>query len=431
MSTTIHERADEQHPHKDEENELFPRVLTTKLVADHEAARERRQALQSWVIGAGLGLLALGLPLYGPFSQVNWSAPGPRALVHGLAEALGMPRERLGFAASALFLALALPMVTRAVRRFGFAHEHALPCSLLAILSPLGWLRATTAGDFFLGVVVAAALMHELASHRRGARALLFYAVGALLHAEALLYLPALVLWRPAGHSKASDGTPRSWRPAQVVLIGGALAGLAIAAQLAFPVAWSLDPLNIVGVPLYLAFAVIGLIAPWVRRAGEVARPPAWYLALLLAPLPGLVVGEFGQGSWLIPLAAAGLADLAQHSAGERSWVRWTLPRAALQLGAILLALWMKGNEAQSEVDWHARVRAELEPGDLVVIDDPQSRYLITERWDLEAISSDSPHLKERLEAAHEGGQRVVLATIPPAGLPELGFEPHVLSTAR
>ena len=405
-----HERAHDQE-HNDE-TELFPRVLTTRLVGDQEAARDKRLSLQALVIGAGLAILALGLPLQSRLQVPSWSAPLPRALVGSLAESLGLTWERAGFLLAAVFLGLSVPAITATLKRVGFDHAVALPSTLIALLSPLGWLGSTTACDLSLGVLLTSWLMHELFAERSVRRVVVVYAVGISLHVDVVLLLPAAalsMLGAPSGGGETAGRAKSAWTVAAaglaIVLLAGAR-GLLPGGSL-WPLHFQVDGLF---VPVMLGLALWGLVAPWLRASREVARPPAWCVAFLLVPLPTLVTRGGAQGAWLIPVAALGLADFIQRGRTEHATVARGLALLGLQLAATA-ALTFGWESMDPNRAWRATARAELEPSDLVLTDDPLHTFYLAQRWGLEVAWSGDPDLNERLDGAREAGRRVVLDT--------------------
>jgi len=408
------------HDHDGEhEGELFPRVLTAKLVGEREEQRLGRETRQVWMVGAGLAIVALGLPLSRVLGQTIFSAPLPRAALGFLAELTGAPRERVGFALAAVMFGLSIPLIASTLRAVGFVQHALLPAALIATLSPLGWLGATSATDFCLGVLVCTWLARGLFAHSSVGRLLLVYAFGVILHSDAVWLLPAVTLGASTGPRDNGEESPSRFARALQTGLGGiamlilARFGGGLAENLPWPLgSGSTRPgtpdlsraLTVLG---GLGIGLWGLIAPWTRGAEEVSRPPIWCLLFLILPLPTLFIGGVSMGSWLIPIAALGLADLIQRGQTETGSLRRGLMLLAVQLLLTLGLAWRWEAEDPNRA-WREIARAQLEPADLVISDDPRHLYLLVERWGLEACVSTAPDLSDRVARARSAGQRIV-----------------------
>ncbi|MFT5048742.1 MAG: hypothetical protein ACI8QZ_000129 [Chlamydiales bacterium] len=416
------------HDHDDgHEGELFPRVLTAKLVGEREEQRLRREARQVWMVGAGLAILALGLPLSRVLVGAPSLSPLPHAAIDFLGELTGAPRERISFALSAMLLGLSIPLIASTLRAVGFIQQALLPATLIAALSPLAWLGATSATDFFLGVVACAWLLRELFARSSPVRLLIAYGVGILLHVDMVLLLPALVLGSAAGTGE--PGAPA--RPARALMTGlGAVAILAltrIAGGLAGNAPWLLGTgmvqLDAPSIPRALlilgglGIGLWGLVAPWTRAAEEVSRPPAWCILFLALPLPTLLFDGASMGSWLVPIAALGLADLVQRGKNDHGNLQRGLVLLIVQV-LLTVGLAWRWEAQDPQRAWRKAARMQLEPGDLIVSDEPLHLHLLVERWGLEACPSTATDLPQRVAAARAAERRVVLDASPSTPMP-------------
>ncbi|MCP3919502.1 MAG: hypothetical protein GY711_28525 [bacterium] len=411
------------HDHGDEP---FPRHALVDLVSVEEAGRARRQRAQSWVIGAALTLLALGMPVrrvlfVDPSLWQGGDGAQPGSLIAALLRsAFGAPHERAWYLVSAVGWGASLPLITGMLRRLGFAHSTTMLAALTALFAPFVWTGATLPVSFGPGVFGASLLMAALfAEPRRPARVAAALLVASVLDAELLWLVPA-VLWAVRKDRRAA------------VFVATAAVGYLAAHYGSSPArrAWLSDgPLfptdarlaslrGLLSLLGGLGVAAYGLFATFdPRRRAEESRPPRWIilwcLAFLFALIPGHPSGHL-MGAFWVPAAALGLADAYQRKWSDERIVRWGTVLLGIQV-ALALSLTAILSVTDPLREWRAAARQHLEPTDVVVTDSAERLHLLRARWGLEAHGSLTPPAEvvrdaERASAA----ERRVIRDGPP-----------------
>lgn len=391
----------------------FPREEITALVSQAEAKRARKETLQVWALGLGLGCVALGLPTERLWAsedivaQVAGDGPSAFGLVVPLASLLhhlaGMSAERALFLVAALSYGLLLPALRSLMRTIGFPHGLSLAASSAVVLSPGVWLCATLPLDFIPGALGATLLARSLFQTEQRTkqgyqwRASTLTLLAFLLGPENLLLIPA-VAWAVSSHP-SSRRLPRFFPAFNLILVlavalvvlmvspGGSLHKWRDLLE-ALLAGGSMDPILklrwLVWLPAYLGLSAAGLwFLFFSRRAAEETPPPGWVVYWCLAALVPVLGGTLPHGpvaGFLAPMAAIGIADWLMRMDREERVVPWAMGLLAAQLGLTLGATyWMY------QTDPHAafrRVATEvLEPSDRVVTSDPDHHYLLERRW--------------------------------------------------
>lgn len=397
--------------------EPLSRERLTALLGEAEAARERRGRWQGWLLGAGLAILALGLPqerLWGGMDlarQVAGNGERTAGLVFPLAVALrslfGLGAEQACFLLAAVTYGLCVPALMGMMRSIGFLHGPSLAAALVAVLSPVAWIGCTTPLDLAPGILGATLLLWTLFRPQERVpsgyhwRASTTLALAFLLRPENALLFPAVV-WAVSVHRGLGKlrgpaaglvialavtspllglftGSPEraelGWRTLDMVLAGRA------------PSASNLL-LGLVAVPLGLGASAWGVYVLLLgRRSPEETPAPKWvvpWCLVVLAPIVGGTPWSGPVGGFLIPAAAVGLADWLTRTAGEERARRRAFALLAIQLVATgLVAVgWRLGDPLR---EWRATARAALEPDDAVVAADARVLYLTGVRWGLAA----------------------------------------------
>jgi len=419
----------------------FERERLTELLRGAEVTRRRRRRLQVALIGAALGILALGLPserLWGDMGLVRLAVrDGDRSygLLFPLAIAVqkltGLRAEQAYFLIGAVAYGLLFPTTMRLLRRIGFKRGASLAGALTATLSPLAWLGATQPGDFAPGALGATLLLGTLFQPRQRwsggyqvrAASLLFLAF--LLSPENLLLAPAVVwaVGRRAGRGQASlTAGPMA------LIVGTSVWFLVATGEVdGRPLYWHLlDTLlagreqSLAALPLWLGTFAVGLGGALLglytlllgRRNSEEAPPPSWivpWCLVVLAPVVGGSPAAGPVGGYLLPAAAVGVADWLTRREQERSARRWSvvLPLAHVLLTAVVAVTWNLTDPLRS---WRADARAQLEPTDVVIAPGSERRYLLIQRWGLTAFPSREDLPAELQGELALGARRLVLA---------------------
>jgi len=401
-------------------SEPFPRQLTAQLVAGAEAARRLREALPVWVLAAGLAALALGLPCERLWGHLHYlpaafeGRPQPYALqglvARWLASLFGTSGERAWYLVSALAYGAALPALFGLARGVGFDARAALLAALVVVTAPIAWLGATLPGPFGAALLSSTLLLRALCERSASSRTAFAARAAALtLWAVALepsaAWLAPAALWAVLAHRPPP---PKDQAPCRRAASGAWL----VAAALGALVQWALWPgagllqrtllaglgggpgvlfLWALWLPLGLGFAGLGLFELFAgRRSPEESRPPRWFAAWCLAPLPAILAGSpVGRlpGAALLPAAALGLADwMAREERPEdegRALRRAALVLAAqVALGALVVAAFV---HTDPERGWRELARRELEPSDVVLTTSELHLYLLRHRWHVRA----------------------------------------------
>ena len=409
----------------------FPRHEVAELVDAAARARAARERWQGWVLGAALTLVALGLPLGRVLvtAPTLWTAEGgahPYPLLVPLARwllgRLGGSPETPWFLLSALGWGLSMPVLLSTARRLGFPRGLALPAALVALLSPAAWIGACLPHTFGLGVLGASLLLDALLARERASalgyatRASAVWCLSVLAEPELAGLLPAVVwacVWRGRGALAARLAPPLAAAALVLLLMSASRAGawwrapgVGVAETLAFP----LDA----GIGLAVAaWGVVALFAT--RRSSEESSPPPWMLAWCGAFLLHLVPGHPPLeilGTYLVPVAALGIADWLQREPLEERARRWAL---SLLLAQLLVAAGARSFAVATDPGraWRELARTHLEPGDVVLSSLVERRYLLRHRFGLAAL--EPPGRRAEIEALVASGRRVVLDGVPPA----------------
>lgn len=447
--------------------EAFPREELTSLVGEAAEAEARRGLLQVWALGAGLMVLAMGLPLerlWASEAMVAQAADGgPRGygLVAPMASllhfALGLSVERSMYLLAALSYGLLLPALHRLLRAIAFPPELCLGAALGVLLGPGLWITATLPLDFLPGVLgatlLASTLFRTEQRTRQGYqwRASSLSLLAFMLGPQNLLLVPAVAL--ATSQHPAAKHQPRLLPAANlllamgvgvVVLMGGVGAGGESWSNLLESLlsGGSMDPAGKLGwlawMPLYLGLATLGLgTLLFGRRAAEESPPPSWVVPWCAAALIPVLGGSLAHGpaaGFLVPMAAIGLADrLLRIEREER-----VLPMVVgLLLVQILLSVGASAYLTLTDPNTKFRqvARQSLNPTDLVLTQDPDHAYLLRYRYGVRCASSseefqpaisagdtliiDSWAERETRPDASAAGAALVLALTPKGLTPE------------
>ncbi len=405
--------------------ELFPRQLTAGLVAEAEATAERRALGPVLAVAAGLVLLALGLPNErlprlpmsswpAAWDSPLWASPAPlsNALVRAASALGGVSLERIWYLFAALTFAACLPALVALLRGVGFGARTSLLAAVCALASPLAWDGATRPGPFPAGVLVATWLAALLFRHGRERPARSSWGVSLAWGIAVLIHPDMWLAWPVIAATQIGEGrtlTTAFWVALPLVI----LCGLAPGVSWQVPSPGTLAPRGVHAARLALStgaslVGLFGLMAG--RRAAEESAPPfwtkLWFGALLLPLAMGHAPGGF-EGTWLVPLAALGLADLAtRHAREERAHGLL----AGLLVVGVLSCVGARLALGGPDAPWRATARARLEPGDVVFSAQPAHLYLLEQRYGLVAIDLRSPaETAAGLTAWASAGRRLVL----------------------
>lgn len=392
-----------------------PRERMAELIGEAGAARARRERLQGWVIGAGIALVALGLPgerLWGDMELARQTAGnGERSagIVFPLAvlvrHGLGVDAELACRLLAAVSYGLCVPALVGLLRSIGFDHLLALLAALTALLAPTAWIAGSMPLDFAPGMLGATLVLWALFRPRERVangyhwRAATSLALAFLLRPENALLFPA-VLWAVSRHrglgrlrgpsaglvlalatalplfglvSGAPERTALGWR-----LLDTVLAGREPSLQAA--------PRWILALGLGLGAGVFGLYVLLLgRRLPEETPPPKWvvpWCLVVLAPVAGGRPEAGPVGAYLIPAAAVGIADWLTRTVGEKRALRRGSALLAVQLG-LTAAVTFAWRASDPLADWRHTARLVLDPADVVVAADPRHGYLAGVRFRL------------------------------------------------
>lgn len=399
----------------------FPRDEITALVSQAEAGRARREAFQAWALGAGLALVALGLPterLWGSgriVSQVAGEGPSAFGLVVPIASALhhlaGFAPERALYLVAAISYGLLLPALRGLLRTIGFPHGLSLAAATAVVLGPGIWTAATLPLGFLPGVLGATLLAESLFRTQQRTkqgyqwRASIFSLLAFLLGPENLLLVPAAA-WAVTLHPTAK-ALPRLLPAFNLVLV----LGVALVVLMTSPggslhkwnallesllAGGSMDPASklrwVLWMPAFLGAAAFGLWAlAWGKRAPEESPPPHWVYAWCLVALVPLLGGSLSYGpvaGFLVPMAAVGLADSLMRMEREERVLPIAMTLVIVQLiAAFGTSGYLRWTDPLGE--FRGVARASLNPTDHVVAADPDHRYLLRRRWGLSVSAPD------------------------------------------
>ena len=411
--------------------QVFPRRLTSDLLAQAQRAEARRVRAQVLVLAAAILALALGMPNELPWGA-GWltrSIAGERpadllgALGRGLSALSGLGPDSTAYLLSALFLSANFILFYRLLVGFGFPPLAGLVGTATACLAPLSWLAGTSGLAFGAGALAACALaLALLRGSREGRAAAIFplYTLAWLIYPENGLLLPACWL--------ALEGCP-AWvkRRARLgLLASGALCLLRVAwlppASLPAP---QLSVSGFLGC-LGLGTALLGFGSLlFARRPEEESAPPPWVLAWLLCGALGCALTPIGAGpagACLLPIGALGVADWVARQ--EREGLALRVGAAFLLPQVLLCGLAQPLFRATlaRDLPFVARAHERLELGDFVLAAGERASFLLRHRfglevWTLEPEPSDAWPGWSRAREARAAGRRLVLVA-------QLGHEP-------
>ncbi|MFT4542124.1 MAG: hypothetical protein ACI835_004591, partial [Planctomycetota bacterium] len=359
---------------------VFPRQLTSDLLAKAEKSEVRRGRVQAWVVAFGLLVLTLGLPIELPWGTGEWSRAiaGERGrdmlawMGAMVASLTGLDADPAAYLLAAAFLALNCISIYHLLVKFGFEHYPALAGAVMAALAPLSFVSAASATAYGAGSLAACWLARALLSSSRDLQpAFIFpaYTLGWIFHWEIGLLLPAAWV--------ALSGAPH-WKRKRArsgLAVSGALW---IARLIWLPTAstadWSLCGSGFLGL-LGLGVLLGGMVSLFVPRATEEeSGPPRWVLVWLGCGLIACLSNPIDAGPVgvsLLPIGAIGLADWISRQSRPDLALRIGVGSLSAQLlltvGATPLLRWRLG----SELPWVDAARAQLEPADLVVVSGP------------------------------------------------------------
>lgn len=403
-----------QEPHGHGADEPFPRERLTELLGEAEAARERRERAQVWLIGVGAAIVALGLPterLWGGMELVRRTAGSGEPsygilfpIAVALKELSGLSAEQVCFLIAAISYGLCVPALAALLRTIGFGRGIALASGLTALFAAGPWLGATMPGDFAPGILGATLLLRTLFQPRERLRngyqwrATLLLALAFLLRPENMLLFPA-VAWAVTRHR--GRGRMPGLVPAFALALVTGFSLWVLMSGPRGPSHWwhLLDTLlagrepSLAHLPGWVLWLVggfgVGLFGVYVllfgRRLPEETPAPKWmvpWCLVVLAPVVGGSAAAGPVGCYLVPAAAVGLADWLTRRGREEAGVRWGAILLAAQVVAtvLLVGAWRLGDPLR---EWRWRARAALEPTDVVGVVDARRAYLLAQRWQI------------------------------------------------
>ncbi len=419
--------------------EAFPRHLTVDLVRAGEERELRRLRWVEWGLGLALACFALAFPLevlvgrgvdaMARLDAGAWS--GPHLVPTGLAALLGragLGLEPAAFLISALALALTPPLAAGLGRRLGAPPALATLGALALALTPAVWHAASLPGPDTCALAVSLALCAALLEGAGPKRVALLLAVGCSVDPALAWLLPAVLVhgrgWGRAGlgalvaaglGALSVHALAAALDPGRELSDLGVELGRAALALDAHPSPWDWPALSGLGA---LGVGLAGLLALLlVRRGDEEEPPPAWLLVWCLGPLPAHVLGDWPP-LWLAGPALLGALDLAAR-VPERQALRALTLSAALQL-ALLLGTGAALRLADPLVEWRARAREVLRPGDVVLSTQPEHLHWLRLRTGALALDlrGDPRHWEGLAREAAGAGRRLLLDGGPGAGTP-------------
>ena len=415
-----HGPAGAEHAHGGEDphakHEEFPRVLTTKLIAeavDRDEARVRtRQRIQAFLVGIAVTFLALGMPssvLIGRTMHVvpmdeyfytghpGWAHcdPVPYFAVRALRALTGASRERCWFLVSALALGACAWSWTSFGFRRGWSPALVLPTVAAVVATPLYWLAGTTPGTAAVSMFGATLLFLALDARadrpwRSAAWGAVAWVLATLMSVSNLLLWPAFLLHVAVRHGR---------RAPAVLLVPFAALGVLFGAHDALGVIRFGDPYFLPAL-LHQSYGCSTTDATIPAGAGTYAllaggawigvgtalivllttrKRSVWWL--VFAVLPSLM--QWFGGGWLreipfvelAPIALVGLLELGS---------RWKpAPWVSLAVGLAAFGLVPRLDYDRA---WREAVETGLEPTDVVLVDDPRHHYLLVERYGLRCL---------------------------------------------
>jgi hypothetical protein len=415
--------------------DAFPRETLSSMVSDAAEAEQRRERIQVWALGAGLMVLALGLPLERLWASEAMvaQAAGDGARGYGLVvplasllhHALGLSPERAMYLLAAISYGLLLPAVHRLLQAIAFPRGLCLAASLGVLLGPGLWLTATLPMGFLPGVLGATLLANTLFRHKQRTRqgyqwrASSFSLLAFMLGPENLLLIPAVAL--ATSQHPAAKNQPRlmpafslliSMAVGVVVLMGGVGASSGSWSNLleTLLAGGSMDPAGKLGwlawMPLYLGLGVLGVgTLLFGRRTAEESPPPSWVVPWCVAGLIPVLGGSLAHGpaaGFLVPMAAIGLADRMLRIQREERLVPLALGFLLIQ-SLLCAALTVGLTMTDPHTDFRRVTQQSLNPTDLVLSQDPSHSYLLRYRWGVRCAANP-----EDFEPAISAGDTVI-----------------------
>ncbi|HIG87018.1 MAG TPA: hypothetical protein EYQ25_08245 [Planctomycetes bacterium] len=426
----------------------FPREDLTARIANAGRQELRRQTWQAWLLGIGVALIALAIPmerLWGEMNLVQTAAEGGRGL------GIGVPLLRFGtkwisheqaaFAMAAISAGLTVPALRSLLLTIGFSNAIAMRGVGLMLLAPLQLLGATSAVLLAPGVLGATLIARELfrldkdQSMRALWRVSSVFVLGLLLDPANLLLLPA------AGLALIPLAAPRKlppWAPPAgltltigfcVFILLGAGEPDALDQLLRTMLAGGKGP-SLVSLGAWLIWLPISLGVGWLgilsliagKRTAEEAPPPAWTRAwclVAIAPVIGGTPLTMPTLGLLLPLTAVGLVDHLARMEREDKMRR----RASLLLVSQLILgvlAWGTLTATDPLTAWREEAQETLDPEDLVFSAHPGHLYLLKHRYGIASWDPKGPEASKRALEATNQGQRVVLDGVLPDASPQL-----------
>ena len=416
--------AGHEHHHEDhadpkaierDTGELFPRQEIAAAVSAAQGNRDRRESIITWVLAAGLGILALGLPderLVGSMHLVRAATDGVGSfsglplLVRMVAWVTGTHIEAAAFLLAALSWMLLLPALRSMLLTIGFPRHECLLLAIVGVLAPTAFTGGTLPIEHAPGMLGATLLARTLFRTKQRTpygyqwRVTLVLFAAILLRIENLLLAPAAAL--ALAEQGRSRGLPWALPPTilTLVLVVGvsALVGSDGWNQVGRVLLAGADPSVghlmswIVKTGIGLGALSLGLAALLVgRRSPEETPPPWWVVPWCVAALVPILGGDPRVGpsiGFLVPLGVLGLADLRVRTNRPHLLVRTGALMVGLQLGLSVATRWRSPDPDQR---WRETAQRELQWGDGLWTADWAHRYLVQYRWAEAGVSLRDP----------------------------------------
>jgi hypothetical protein len=398
--------------------ELFPRQEIAAAVSAAQGSRDRRESLITWVLAAGMGILALGLPderLVGSMPLVRaatdggGSFTGMPTLVRMVSWVTGAHMEAAAFLLAALSWMLLLPALRSMLLTVGFPRSECLLLAIVGVISPTAFAGGTLPIEHAPGMLGATLLMGTLFRTKQRMpygyqwRVTLVLFAAVLLRLENLLLAPAAAL--ALADQGRARGLPWAFPPAILTLVLAvgvtALVGengwVPLGRELLAGTDPSLKHLFVMAMRSAIGLGALS-VGLWVlllgRRSPEETPPPRWVVPWCVLAFVPILGGDLNGGpviGFLVPMGVLGLADLR---------VRTNKPHLLKRIGALcvgvqlaLCASMRLDTMARDglESNWRNVASRVLQPGDALWTKDWGHRYLIQYRWVDSGVSLRDP----------------------------------------